>query len=170
MPLRLGFRPSCLASGENADGSEILLAGSDDGMVYRLDRGTSHDGAPIEAFVRLAFDNQGSPNWMKRYHRARIEGRSLGARSTIGIGAEFGYADSPPSEMDAVALYGAGGAWNEATTGRIVWSAAAEGQVMADLDGIGENVGLLIASTSAVEHEHVLSAATVYHSPRRMIR
>lgn len=170
MPLRLGFRPSCLAAGERPDGSQLLLVGSEDGWVYRLDAGADHDGAELTAFLRLAWDSQGAPNVMKRYHRVRLEGRSLGQRSRIGIGAEFGYAAEMPADRSEETLYGAGGAANEVQYGRVVWSAPAEGQATVDLDGMGENVAVLIVSQSVGEAPHALSALTIHHSPRRALR
>lgn len=172
IPFRLGFGATCLVAGEAEDGSAILLAGAEDGTVHRLDRGVSQDGAPILAFLRLAFDHQGEPGRMKRYHRARLEGRSFGARSRLGIGAEFGYAGEAPAPRARIDVHGSGGFWNDGArwNAGFVWSAPTESQVFADLDGMGENVALIVASESDAEPPHVLSAVSIHHSSRRMVR
>jgi len=82
LPIALSFIPTCFASGEDGDGDEILLAGSDDGWVHELDKGISFDGANIEAYLRTSFLNQGMPNVEKRYHRARLEGQAGDPRLT----------------------------------------------------------------------------------------
>ena len=72
MPFELPYQPNVVASGQDASGNEIVFAGdADSGMVYEMDRGTSYDGAAIEAFVRLAFFNDGCPIWRSAGTAAR---------------------------------------------------------------------------------------------------
>lgn len=172
MPITLGFTPSCFHSGENADGDEVLFAGSVDGMVYELDRGTSFDGQTIEAFLRTPFMNQKAPNREKRYHRCRFEGQAGATRTALFLAADFSYgsASQPPGVETTFTINGSGGFWDDADWDRFNWDAALEGQAFAPLDGIGENVSVVVRSESATEEPHILSTLTINFSPRRMLR
>ncbi len=172
MPLQLGFIPTCIFSGEDEAGDEVLLAGGADGYVYRLDEGVSHDGDPVKAFLRLAFLNQDAPNVEKRYHRLRVEGQAGFRNNVIGVVADFGYgADDQPSGVEtAFDLFGSGGFWDESTWNDFIWNAPVEGQAYADVDGLGENVSIAFMSDSAMEHPHSLSTLTINYTPRRSLR
>lgn len=172
MPARLGFVASSFTSGEDSQGGEVLYAGSDDGRVYQLDRGTSFDGGDIEAYLRLSFLHQGAPNLMKRYHRARIEGTASELNTLLRIAGDFSYGDPEQASISETEMlfYGSGGFWGSANWNEFYWSAAIEGQAWAELNGIGENVSLVIASVSAVETTHSLSTITINWTPRRSAR
>lgn len=172
MTVSLGFAPFCFHSGENEDGDEVLFAGSVDGMVYQIDVGTSFDGEPILAFLRLSFMNQGAPNIEKRYHRARVEGQASESNTNLSAVADFSYGDAnqPPSNNTDFVFFGDGGFWNEAIWDQFQWSSAIEGQAFADLDGIGENVSLVFASESATKTPHTLSTLTINFTRRRKLR
>jgi len=172
MAMNIGFTPSCLASGEDESGDEILLAGGPDGMVYELDRGTSFDGSSIEAFLRTSFLNQKAPNTEKRFHRARLEGQAGISNSALAMVADFSYGseDQPPSNETDFTFFGNGGFWDELTWNEFTWSSQLEGQAFAELDGIGENVSVVFMSDSATEAAHTLSSLTINFTPRRKLR
>lgn len=170
--LKMGFIPSCVFSGEDADGNEVLFAGSTDGWVYQLDKGTSFDGANIFAYIRTSFMNQGMPRWDKRYFRCDIGAVSKGNASTISIAPDFSYG-SPSNpvalETDMTAI-GMGGYWDEFTWDTGIWDAAIETHQRADTRGKGENISVLFVSDSAVEEAHELRGLTLNYSPLRMLR
>lgn len=172
MPLEMGFIPSCLLSGETLDGAEVLFAGTTEGWVMQMDRGPSFDGEPLRAYLRLAFLNQGSPNQVKRYHRARLEGQAGETNSAISIICDFTYGDPEytPGLETIMTFYGGGGFWNEANWNEFVWSSKIEGQAFADLEGLGENISIVFISESDVELPHTLSALTINYSRRRKVR
>lgn len=188
LTLSLPFTPFCFTSGEGADGYEVLLAGSEDGWVYQLDSGTSFDGLPIEAYLRLSFMNQGMPNQHKRYHRARLEGQAGRLNSALAMTADFSYgspdvantpeidlglnkrADIDNSPDNAFTFEGGGGFWDEANWNEFVWSSQVEGQAFADLDGIGENISVVFMSSADDEEPHTLSVLTINYTTRKRLR
>lgn len=172
MTFDLGVVPSCMTSGEDADGQEILFMGASDGKVYQLDAGTSFDGEAIEAFVRTPFLNMKQPNTEKRFHSARLEGKAADENSVISITADFSYgnADQPPSVGGEFTFYGRGGFWDEMLWNEFLWDSQLEGQALVPLDGIGENASIVIASSSATETPHTLSVLTVNFTRRRKLR
>ena len=172
MPFQLGFIPHAMHSGEASNGNEILLAAGADGFVYQIDRGTSFDGENIEAFLRLAFDHQGSPNVEKRYHSARLEGKAGGTTSNISVSADYSY--GAPDQFSAIennfVFQGQGGFLNESEWNRFQWSASIEGQAFTDLSGIGENTSIVFISDTATEEPHTLSTLTIFYSQRRKLK
>lgn len=167
---QLSFTPTCVYSGEDGSGNEILLIGGDDGYVYQVDSGTSADGSEIAAFVRLAFDSQGSPNQMKRYHRGRIETDGGSGSISLGVVASYSYGDPEQPEMDErfYSFVGGGGFWDEALWNEFYWTAAYQSVVLVDFDSIGTNISVVLASDLTEEDPHTLSALSIYFSPRRV--
>jgi hypothetical protein len=172
MTFSLGMAPTCLVSGEAADGYEMLLAGDADGWVYEIDRGTSFDGGVIEAFLRTSWMNQGAPNVNKRYHRARLEGQAGRTNTDLAMVADYGYGspDLEATKETPFTFFGGGGFWDEANWNEFVWSSQVEGQAFAELEGIGENVSVVFMSSSATEEPHTLSTLTINYTPRRRLR
>lgn len=172
MPFLLDVVPSCLLSGEDALGNEVLFMGGADGMVYELDAGVSFDGNAIAAFFRTGWLNQSEPNTFKRYHRARIEGTPSELNTVLAVTADFTYGsdEQPPADGGSVTFQGAGGFWDEAVWDEFNWDAKAEGQELAAVEGIGESVSIVLASNTATETPHTLSTLTVNFSKRRKVR
>lgn len=171
MPLTYPVVFSCFASVMDADKTETLLAGGADGMVYVLDSGTSFDGAAIPAFVRLAFNNIGSPTQIKNFKKARLE--IDGSQATqLGITAEYSFADTdtPPAIEQQFEVAGGGGFWNSAFWNDFLWSAPVQGKADAYLDGLGNNISLGIISETATEEPHTLSSVTLNFAYRGQIR
>lgn len=171
LPLSLEHAVSCVCSSEDADGDEMVLFGSTDGMVYHVDKGTSFDGSPISAYVRLAYNHAGSPSRHKRWHMVMLELTADPAIS-LGITADFSYGDpaQPQHLGDNLLINATGGAWNENNWNDFYWSSPAEGQAIARVVGIGTNISVLVASESATSGSYTLHGMTLDFSPRRQIR
>lgn len=172
MIFTLGFTPVCLHSGDDADGFEQLYAGDDAGMVYQLDKGTSQDGATIEAYMRLTYLHQGAPTQHKRYHRAFIDVESGQDGTNLFYVADFGYGDDeyPSGVEQSVSLPGGGGFWDVANWDQFTWSAPIQSQAIAALDGVGPSVSLAVMSDADDEEPHTIASVTINYSPRRMMR
>jgi hypothetical protein len=172
MPVSLGFTPVCFHSGEDPSGREILLAGGDDGMVYRLDSGNTADGAALMAYVRLAYTHQGGPGTVKRYHRARFEGQGGDDLNQIAVSADFDYGGDEifATQAEALTFPGSGGYWNLSDWGAFNWSAPVVANDWVEIEGIGESVSLAALSESVHETPFVLSTLTIDWTPRRRRR
>ncbi|MEQ9131101.1 MAG: hypothetical protein RJQ08_13665 [Salinisphaeraceae bacterium] len=169
---KLDFVPTCLYSAQtDTDGAEVLLAGDADGMVYEFDAGTSFDGEPVPAFLRLAFNHLGSPSQKQRFTKATVE-MDGGPSTTLGLTAEFSYGDpdQPPSIEQTFDVAGGGGFWDEMIWDQFYWSSPVEGQAEAPLDGIGRNVSLTLISNATYEQPHVLSGVIFNFSNRGIVR
>ena len=171
MPLSLGRVLRCAVSGDGPDGQEWLLAGDEGGFVHRVDSGTSFDGAPVPALLRLAFNHLKSPTQVKRFHKATLEVRSQ-PQATLRFTADFGYGDPdlPSAAEQGFQVAGSGGFWNEGGWDEFYWSSPAEGLAQAHMDGSGTNVSFAIAAAEAAEPPHTLHGMTLHFSRRGMVR
>ena len=172
MPLLMAFTPTVVVSGEDASGNEILLAGADDGMVYQLDKGTSADGAAVDAYLRLSFMHQNAPTTMKRYHRGVLQVSDGGSDISLTYASDFdfGNPDIPSGVEAGLSFKGGGGFWDTAFWDNFYWDSAVQGQAEMELNGIGQNVSIALSSEAIYEKPHVLSSLTINYTPRRQIR
>lgn len=172
-PFLLGypFVPSCFWIEEIA-GEERVFAGTDDGWVYELNVGPSFDGEDLEAFVQFPFAHQGGPRVMKRYHKAMLE-LEAPPSSTLSIISQFDYGAGlqPFAGEDVFSiLSGGGGSWGVVNWGEFYWDSPVVAQAYAHLEGMGANMALTIASSSAIMDSHTLQGVTLAFSVRGQLR
>ena len=168
----LTFMPSIVTSGEDSTGAERIFIGGDDGFVYQADMGTSYDGAAIDAYLRFPFMHMGAPNREKRFHSAKLDITTENTSSAVGIYAEYsnGDPDFVTADTKSKVVAGVGGFWDEAQWNKFIWSAPVQSRVTVDLQGLGENISILLASNTATENPHTISSMTMYFTPRRELR
>jgi hypothetical protein len=171
LPFDLGMPARCAVSGEDTDGNEVLLIGSDDGYVYQLDAGTSADGEAVDAYLRLPFNHLGAPTQRKRFHKSTLE-VDAGPDTSIGLTAEFSYADAgqPPVDEQSFTVSGGGGFWGQDQWGGFYWSAPVEGRAEAYLPGIGVNVSITAASATTYAPPHTMHGLILHYSLRGLDR
>ena len=161
----------CTFSGEELDGTEIIVFGSDDGYVYRSDIGTSFDGQPIQAFMRPVFHFSRSPSRRKKYRRAQFDVKTTG-NCDIQIGVDYSFADpdEPGEPVSQLVMEGGGGFWNVDNWNEFKWNAGSGASAIIKLEGAGINIGFLIAHSSATQTAHSIEGVSLHHSMRRMNR
>lgn len=161
----------CTFAGEDASGKQLIVFGSDDGFVYRAERGTSFDGAEIETFMRPVYFFSRSPSRRKRYRRAQFDIRVTGDLTLdIAVDYSFGDADDPAEAVREIQLGGGGGIYGQAIWGQFKWGAGQAPEAIVKLEGSGINVGFLLASRSATATPHSIEGVALQHSVRRMNR
>jgi hypothetical protein len=148
-------------------GGERTFIGADDGFVYELDVGSSYDGVEIEAYLQLPWDNEGSADVLKRWHKFTLE-MDATPETSIGLFAEFDYGDGQQGSLpqQPFTVSGGGGVWDAVSWDTFYWSSAAEGRAEAYFDGQGENMSVVIVSKSAEEMPYTLSAVRKKFSVR----
>jgi hypothetical protein len=172
LPFNVGKVFTCMCSGEDSSGNEILFAGDDDGWVYQLDKGTSFDGASVPAYFRLPFNHLGSPSHNKKIHKVVIEATVPSPTAQIYITPDFSYGDpDQPSGMESLLdLKGGGGFWDAAFWDVFYWDAQVHGRGEAHVDGIGLNVSFAIISDLTYDKPHTIHGLTVHYSMRGLAR
>lgn len=175
MPIRLPSAVSCACAGEIEDGKgERIFVGSDDGFVYEMESGTSFDGAPVSAYIRLAWNAERAPSVEKRFHSARIETDSP-SPMTVGVDyhVDFNATDNLDGPLTSYLV--AAGSPDLTPAGAafasVDWQLAAAGEIrIDDLAGLGRTLALTIVTEHTAEQPHTLTALTLNYSARRQIR
>ncbi|WP_191126153.1 hypothetical protein [Mesorhizobium sp. B2-1-2] len=166
--LPVAFFSSCVGEIQSGNGDR-LFAGGTDGFVYELNKGTSFDGATIDTYLRLAFNNLKSATQNKVFHKFTAD---VLCADTISVGVKF----------DIDYGYGHGGAQGtEMATagspvistevyGSIDWTVPVQGEVVHYLYGFGRNVAVTLVTSAADKARHTFPASTLNFSPRGLVR
>lgn len=172
MPMLFTDSVRCTAQGILADNTEASYFGSDNGYVYQLDKGTSFDGADIEAYFNLAYNFSGSQRRLKRYRGGALEIAGSGY-SEFNFGYSLGYGSTdiiqPGTETIVTNFsnrtWDDGGNWE---TG--VWDGMTLTPSSFEMDGEAENVSVAITSVGDYFERFTISGGVLHISPRRELR
>jgi hypothetical protein len=164
-------KPVCFASCEDASGNDVVLFGSDTGYVYQADVGSSFDGAPIEAYLRMPFNNISSPRLRKRFRKAIME-MSASAYASIRFQPEFSYGDPDVGthRLQTGETTGSGGYWDVDNWDGFFYDARLVTTPEFSIEGTGLNMALIFYSSSAIDLGHTLQGMLIHFSNRRLSR
>lgn len=163
----------CAWSTEESDGSESIYFGSDDGFVYQMEKGTSFDGDAIEHYLHLAWDSLGSPRTLKDFTECAFEVTGTGYASwdfTFELDYASTQIETPGTQtvtlesLSSLSWDGAGVAWDT-----LFWDARSEQNAVADMEGSGAMLGLVIRGSSDYHEALRFSGLHVHYRPRRLI-
>lgn len=172
MPLNYGLNVRCICTGTNAAGQELTFFGSDNGFVYQDNIGTSQDGNPITAWIRLAFNHSKSPRVRKRYRRAIFEG-VVEAYAQVNFSYDLGYGNpdaQPSAPLADASVSGAGGYWDQFTWDTFMWDSQIIAAPNFAIEGTEKNISFLIYSSYAQFQPHTIQGVTLIYSSRRLER
>ena len=139
----------CCCSLEDSSGNERMFFGSTDGYIYEMDKGDSFDGENIESAMKLAFNNLKSPRNKKRFFKIIVDVDYTEVPS-LDFTPDFTYGslDTPMALtasdntlIETGADYDTFSNW-----GTFAWDGAYQNQAVADIDGSGTNISLLITN------------------------
>jgi len=143
---------SCVYSDDDND---IIIAGGTNGFVYYLDSGNSFDGADIEGYIRLPYYSLGSPRNIKQMVKLLVQSSfplMLGSKTVIKHSLSFGYGGTLYQRgiVYTDSIYGGGAFWDAGTEwGSFLWDSQIVNEFESDIEGMGENVSLLISFASS---------------------
>jgi hypothetical protein len=170
MPVMFAHKVMCSWNGESEDVAEQFF-GSDNGMVYQLDQGTSFDGTAIDWFFELVFSPQGNRRVKKRYCGVELEMQGEGY-AEFGVTAQLNYSgperphvDLPQTEV--LDLTPAN--WDDPA---VEWDSIyywdgrnlAPGEI--EVNGTGVNLALRFGGSSAIFAPFTVSSGIVHFKPR----
>lgn len=168
MPMRFPDAVAVACNGESANGAEVSYFGGTNGYVYRMDVGTSFDGAVIDAFFALAFAAQGNALVRKRYRKAMFELQGDGY-AEFNAGYEFAWGDEEidqgPAPVKTSPVY-----WDEFTWDAFAWDGRAIAPTELRLDGTAPNIAMRIEQSSALWPSYTINSITLVYTPRRIQR
>jgi len=172
MPLNYGIPVRCIVTQTLSSGKEVTYFGSDDGFIYQDNIGTSQNGNAIEAWCRMPFNHSESPQILKTYRRAILEGK-VTSYSQINVSYDLGYGSPdilPSAPSGDLVLNGAGGYWDQFIWDNFVWDAQIIAAPVIKLTGTATNISILFYSNRAQDNPHTLQGITIIYSPRRLSR
>jgi len=171
MPVQFPNAVTVACAGESPDGAETSFFGSTNGYVYRLDAGTSFDGAEISANLVLVFNAIKSPRILKRYRKGSLEitGTSYAefifsydlGYSTTDIGQHTGSIYS----SNLVASF-----WDQVNWDNFVWDGRTLAPSEVEIVGTAENIAVRIASISDIYAPFTINSTILHYSMRRGLR
>lgn len=165
--LPVTFFSSCVGELDPGMGDR-LFAGGTDGYVYELDKGTSFDGAAIDAYIQIAYNNLNSPRTNKRFHRY-FGDVVCPDPITVGVVFDVDYGGEPAEQTNADATAGMPLVGTDAFAS-IDWQRAVQGKFTCDLDGVGRNIAITHITSSSTARQHTFPSSTINYSPRGQVR
>lgn len=172
MPVLLADKVECMFSLELSSGAEMICFGSDDGMLYQMEKGTSFDGDAIEAFINLHFHHSKSPRVEKTYRSVTLEAAGEGYHE-LSFTYELGYSSTEISQPAAQTLdvsLAEVPRWDTFTWDNFYWDGQNLRPSHADLGGSAENISLIFRSNSDEYDAITLSGAMLRLLKRRQLR
>lgn len=174
MPVLFPDPVFCWCDGESANGSEVSYYGGNQGYVYKMDAGTSFDGASIEAFFTLNYGAQGSSRVYKRYRRASLEITGSGYASFyFGYSLAYGTTAVDQQSGSTYNQYTTSfsqATWDNFTWDAFVWDGVTLSPSEVECVGTGENIALTVTSNSKINQPFTVNSAVLHYSVRRGIR
>jgi hypothetical protein len=171
MPVQFANAVTCCVEGETPDGSSTSFFGSTNGFVYRLDAGTSFDGAVIPANINLVFNSVKSPRILKRFRRASVE-LTGDSYAEISFGYDLGYR-SVELEQATAASYAndlRSSYWDDMTWDNFIWDGRDISPSEVEVLGTAENMAIQLSSVSAIIKPFTVNNIIVHYSMRRGLR
>jgi hypothetical protein len=168
MPFTLAHQVKCTASAEDSNGFEVLYGGFDDGYVRKFDSGTSFDGDTVGSFVRSAYYHYDSPGSRKRFRELNLEiNADTSTTLTVTPDYDFGGTFSPPSSpvSSSYSVSVTADAWNQSDISNSSTGVTVLASQRVKINGIGTNMGLIIANSSIYDKPITLQGAIVDFTP-----
>lgn len=171
MPIELAHTMSCMASFESNSGEEFIYAGDTNGYVYRMDKGTSFDGADINAYINLAFSFMKNPRIKKRFRKAVYE-VSGGNYAEVQASYELGYAsvEIEQGTNTDISTPFSSFYWDSFVWDEFYWDGRNLLPAEQDLTGTAENISLILRSLSDYFEPFTINSAIIHYTNRRLLR
>lgn len=161
----------CWCEGESPDGNQTSFFGSTNGMVYKLDSGTSFDGAEIGWSMATNFGFGKAARIRKRYRHASVEitGESY-ASFSFGYSLSYGAGDAPESTIETSQIGLSKTSWDTFFWDDFIWDGRTLIPAEISLTGTGENIAFSLYGSSAIQDEFTINSMIVHYTFRRGMR
>lgn len=173
-----GLAVTAACSEEDTDGTERIFFGTGGdnsvggGGVYEAEKGTSFNGLPIRAGLRLASHHSGAPDRNKRYRRVRTEAL-LSGRATVLLAPTY-EENSPDKNVFTtvdITSESFGMNWDDGHEWELFnWDDEVDSLKPAHLESIGDSIALAYEHNSAEERPHTLRGVNIVIAGRRTVR
>jgi hypothetical protein len=174
MPVLFPNPVACCDESVNTMAQEVIYFGSTDdlGYVYQMERGTSFDGAPIDAYITLAWDPLKSPRILKRFRAGSIEVQGDGY-AAIQFGYSLAYGSrlvGQPAPVSTPTNFTPPPVWDEFVWDEFIWDGQTLQPTDVDMTGTAESVQVTISSGTNYVTAYTIDSVIYQYSMRRGIR
>lgn len=164
------FSPTVACCEENESGNERYFIGAADGFIYEMEKGSTFDGAAIEAYFRMNFFHAGTPRLDKTFLNALMD-MSSGFYGNVAYTAEFSQAAYGVSSSGGTEdLISTGSLWDVSLWDVMVWDSPNLSTVRLKASGTGTSVSISFYSNTKLDPSHAVQEATFYHIRRKLNR
>jgi len=159
---------TCVDSGDDANGTERLLFGGDDGLVYQADKGTSFDGDNIVSSLTLQPNHVGSPQMRKRFREIDLE---VYAASAVDLRMYYTMNEGRKSFLaKELNITGGAAGWDVAQYDHAVYDSYPLSRQTTKLVGTGHNVEFSFYHSGKDTESFTLTGYTLRYSNRGLTR
>ena len=173
---RLQHAVYCTSNSDNnrVNGNPDLFIGTTDGYVMQLDKGTSFDGAVIDAYLETNWDTMGSPRIIKRMVRAALEAQfSTYVQFTLSYTLGYGSSSIKESAITSYApLSTTQVNWDAFVWDLFTWDGGSsfEVPIEVELKGRGDTIKYRIASGSNYIASYTINSLITHYEQGRQMR
>ena len=171
MPITLEHKVTSIFSLEDNDGNEEIFFGSDNGFVYQMEKGTSFDGEPIEAFMFLHYVFNGYVRNIKKYLGITIEAEGDGyAEFNLGYELGYGSTDLAQPGLENQIINFSNNRWDLFTWDAFTWDGQTLAPSASKLHGSAVNLAIIVIKNSDYFVPVKMSGAQIRFTLRRLLR
>ena len=157
----------CISTEEDANGDEKTYFGSNDGYVYQMDKGTSHNGEEIYVKVTLQFNHFGDPSVKKRFE-------GIGLEAVLASPTEFNVSysmdDGQRTYRSKVANFPDGSSiYGSSEFGMSLFGSRPLSRDRIHLKGTGYNVQFSFSRITAFDAQASLTGYTIRYRERAQV-
>lgn len=165
----------CAYEGMLASGAEVMYVGSaTGGFVYEMDKGSSFDGADLDAYITFNWNSMNAPRVLKDFYGATLEVQgnfyaSISVAYTLGYGkTDYPTAASASytSNLGGQANWDSG-SWDQAN---IFWDGTTLIPNELDIRGCAENIQVRLSSGTDYIYPFTVASMITGFIPRRALR
>jgi len=159
----------CVSRGETPNGAETAYFGSDSGYVYRLEAGTSFDGAAIDWDLTTVYANQRRIRRDKRYRSATFEvsGNSY-AQFNVIFDLDYGSTRRrQQTSEESIELALSEFNWDEFVWDEFTWDGKGLLPTTNKIKGSGENIAVRVFGSSDYFDQFTLNSVVLTYSLRK---
>lgn len=153
------------SEGADVDGDDFRVFTSNTGYLYKMDSGTSFDGAEISTKMTTAFFSYNSPSNWKKYHKITLETTSSALLEIKGK-TEFNYRSNfvPKVQEDEFETGDIGGTWGIDYYSDFVYGSAEVQTPTLYVQGVGNNMSITIVTSNKYAKSHTIHSAIIDYS------
>ena len=160
----------CISNRRTSTGTEVTYAGANSGgYVFEVDKGSSFDGADIDAYITLNYNTIRSPQILKEMQHASIE-IDGNFYASVSFGYQLGYGTTDltqPTDVAYATGFSGAPVWDTFVWDSFVWDGVTLYPTEVDMTGLAENYRVTIRSSTDYIYPFTVNTIIAHYIPRR---